>query len=295
MIDRTIELLDRYVFPDVGAKAATAVRSAQSAGRYPDGLEPDALADLVTEDLQTINGDKHLRLQFTSEALPLSTGDETADEAEERAQEVREAARTGGGFAKVERLDGNVAYLEIDLLWPPEIAAPAATAAMTLADGADGLVLDLRRCRGGSPYQVAFLCSYLFGPEPVHLNDLYFRASDETRQFWTSSFVPGPRFGSERPVVVLTSGSTFSGGEELAWDLKELGRATLIGETTRGGAHPVDRIQVHPHLRVTIPIARSISPRTGRNWEGVGVVPDIEVVASAALDRALDHLRTLTS
>jgi C-terminal processing protease CtpA/Prc len=293
ILDRTIELLDQYVFPDVGVGAGAVVRSARTAGRYADGIEPEVLAKLVTEDLQSINGDKHLRLQFTADALPLATGEKATDDAAEDAEAAREAARDGGGVSKVERLDGNLALIEIETLWPPAIAAPAMSAAMILADGADGLILDLRRCRGGSPHMVAFVCSYLFGPEPLHLNDIYHRVPDETHQFWTSSYVPGPRFGADRPVAVLTSAFTFSGGEELAWDLQELGRATLIGETTRGGAHPVDRFQIHPHLRVTIPTARSVSPRTGRNWEGVGVRPDVEVPASEALDRALEHLRAV--
>ncbi|GAA3390877.1 S41 family peptidase [Cryptosporangium minutisporangium] len=293
IVDRTLELLGQYVFPDVGARATAVVRSARAAGRYADGTEPEVLAKLVTEDLQSINGDKHLRLQFTAEALPLTTGEKPTDDAAEYAQAAREAARGAGGVSKVERLDGNLAYVEVELLWPPAIAGPAMSAAMTLADGADGLVVDLRRCLGGSPDMVAFVCSYLFGPEPVHLNDIYHRGTDETRQYWTSSFVPGPWFGAERPVAVLTSASTFSGGEELAWDLQELGRATLIGETTRGGAHPVDRVQIHPHLRATIPAARSVSPRTGRNWEGTGVRPDIDVPAEEALDRACEHLRAL--
>ncbi|MFG1923571.1 S41 family peptidase [Cryptosporangium sp. NPDC048952] len=288
IVARTLESLDQYVFPDVGERAAEAVRTARH--RYVDGLEPEELAKLVTEDLQSINGDKHLRLQFTADELPLSTGEKATDDAAEYAAEALEAARGAGGVPKVERLDGNLACIEIETLWPPVIAGPAMAAAMTLADGADGLVLDLRRCRGGSPYMVAFVCSYLFGPDPVHLNDIYFRESDETKQFWTQSHVPGPWLGTELPVAVLISSFTFSGGEELAWDLKELDRATLIGETTRGGAHPVDRIQIHPHLRVTIPVARSVSPRTGGNWEGVGVVPHIEVPADQALARAVEHL-----
>ena len=295
IVGQTLELLDQYVFPDVGVAAAGAVRAAQAAGRYPEGLEPADLSKLVTEDLQSVNGDKHLRLQYTAEALPLSTGDKATDDEAENATEAREAARGAGGVPKVERLADNLGYIEIETLWPPVIGAPAVTAAMTLVAGSDGLVIDLRRCRGGSPSMVAFVCSYLFGAEPIHLNDIYHRVPDYTQQFWTHSFVPGPRYGTQRPVAVLTSGFTFSGGEELAWDLQEHGRATLIGETTRGGAHPVDRIQVHPHLRITIPSARSVSPLSGRNWEGTGVAPDIEVPADQALDTAVAHLRSLAN
>jgi C-terminal processing protease CtpA/Prc len=293
IIDQTLELLDQYVFPEVGAAAGRAVRAARAAERYPEGLEPAELSKLVTEDLQSVNGDKHLRLQYTAEALPLTTGDKATDEEAEYAAAAREAARGAGGVPNVERLASNLGYIEIETLWPPAIGAPAVTAAMTLVAGSDGLIIDLRRCRGGSPSMVAFVCSYLFGPEPIHLNDIYHRVPDYTQQFWTHSYVPGPRYGTERPVAVLSSAFTFSGGEELAWDLKEHGRATLVGEWTRGGAHPVDRVQLHPHLRATIPNSRSVSPLSGRNWEGTGVAPDIEVPAGQALDTAVAHLRSL--
>ncbi|MFD0526358.1 S41 family peptidase [Kitasatospora arboriphila] len=90
---------------------------------------------------------------------------------------------------------------------------------------------------------------------------------------------------------MLTSAVTFSGGEELAYNLKVLERATLIGETTRGGAHPTSRIPVSPHVAVTVPTARSINPVTGTNWEGVGVLPDLALPADRALEAALEHLR----
>ena len=110
-------------------------------------------------------------------------------------------------------------------------------------------------------------------------------------------FAPGRRFGPDKPVFVLTSGTTFSGGEELAYDLQQLGRATVVGERTRGGAHPVQGFRIRPHLQATIPIARSASPVTGGNWEGTGVQPDVPVAAGAALDtayqRALSHVRSL--
>lgn len=291
ILDQTVALLDQYVFPEIGVAAGRAVRAAQAAARYPGGIEPEELSRLVTEDLQSINGDQHLRLQYTADALPLTTGEQEADDAAAYAQATRQAAREAYGVPKVELLAGNLGYLEIQQLWPPVIAGPAVAAAMTLVAGSDGLVVDLRRCRGGAPSMVAFVCSYLFGAEPIHLNDIYHRVPDSTQQFWTHSYVPGPRYGAERPVAVLTSGFTFSGGEELAWDLQEHGRATLVGEVTRGGAHPVDRFQLHPHLRATIPNARAVSPLSGRNWEGTGVRPDLEVPADQALDRATAHLR----
>jgi C-terminal processing protease CtpA/Prc len=192
---------------------------------------------------------------------------------------------------RVERLEGNIALLEVGpVIGHPAHAGDAMAAALSLVADADALVLDARGCRGGSPDGVALLCSHLFGEEPVHLCDLESR-EEGLRQFWTQSQVPGRRYGVSKPVVVLVSGETFSGGEELAFDLQELGRATVVGETTRGGAHPRVGLAVHPELELTLPVARSVSPRTGANWEGCGVRPDVPVAAEEALQVALARLR----
>ena len=212
------------------------------------------------------------------------------------------AERTAGGIARAERLDGNVGYLDLrPLLFPPVVAGEAVAAAMTLIAPAEALILDLRQCLGGSPDMVAMVCSYLFGDEPVHLIDIIDRpAADGTaavRQSWTMPFTPGRRFGPDKPVFVLTSGTTFSGGEELSYDLQQLGRAIVVGECTRGGAHPVERFPIRPHLQATIPVARAHSPASGGNWEGTGVLPDVQVPAGEALrvayQRALAHVVAL--
>jgi C-terminal processing protease CtpA/Prc len=80
----------------------------------------------------------------------------------------------------------------------------------------DALIFDLRESAGGGdPSMSVFLSSYLFGSEPVHLNDLYWREGSRTQQYWTLSYVPGRRYVG-KPVYILTSRRTFSAGEELA-------------------------------------------------------------------------------
>jgi C-terminal processing protease CtpA/Prc len=207
------------------------------------------------------------------------------------------AERTAGGIARAELLDGNVGYLDLQpVLFPPSIAGEAVAAAMTLIAPADALLIDVRQCLGGTPDMVAMLCTYLFGAEPVHLIDMISRpAADgtaEVRQSWTMPFAPGRRFGPDKPVFVLTSGTTFSGGEELAYDLQQLGRGTVVGERTRGGAHPVERFRIRPHLQATIPVARAFSPASGGNWEGTGVLPDVPVAAGEALNAACQRARS---
>lgn len=132
---------------------------------------------------------------------------------------------------------------------------------------------------------VALISSYLFGEEPVHLNSIYWRDEDITQQYWTSAYVPGRRF-ADKPVYVLTSKTTFSGGEEFAYNLKTHQRATLVGETTAGGAHPGSPHRLHPHFEAFIPVGRAINPITNQNWERVGVEPDIAVSQEQALEAA---------
>ena len=288
---------ERYVFPSLGADLKQLLEDGLTDGRYTLVPDEEALAATLTQELQSRGGDKHLRLLHSSSELP-----ERDDEAAELAAMTAWAQRSAGGIARAGRLDGNVGYLDLQpLLFPPSVAGEAVAAAMTLVAPASALLIDLRQCLGGDPNMVAMLCTYLFGAEPVHLIDMISRPAAEgtaaVRQSWTMPFVPGRRFGPDKPVFVLTSETTFSGGEELAYDLQQLGRATVVGERTRGGAHPVERFRIRPHLQATIPIARSLSPVSGGNWEGTGVQPDVPVAAGAALEtayqRALCHVRSL--
>jgi C-terminal processing protease CtpA/Prc len=281
---------ERYVFRDVGAEVAERLTKAAADGRYDVLAEPAQLAAQVTADLQEGNGDLHLRLKHHVDEVV----DETDPVAEEAAWRHR-AEQSAGGMARVERLAGNVGLLEIrPLLFDPRHAGAAVTAAMSLLSATDALVIDLRRCVGGSPDMVAFVCSHLFDDDPVHLNDLVTPADGSVHQFWTVPHVPGPRFGGSKPIWVLTSPATFSGGEELSYDLQQLGRARIVGERTGGGAHPRDGIKLHPHLEATIPVMRAINPISGTNWEGIGVAPDVEVPAADAFAeayrQALDHV-----
>ena len=272
----------RYVFPDVAAAVSGVLAEGLAAGRFRSGARE--LAAAVTADLQSVNGDKHLRLQYHDEALaPRAPGDDT----EEIAFLARWADQACGGVACAQRLAGNVGYLDLQpILFPAALCAEIVTAAMSLVATTDALILDLRHCMGGEPGMAVFAASYLWDHDPVQLTGLRERQDTAPRQMWTLPYVPGRRFGKTKPVYVLTSATTFSGGEQLSYDLQQLGRATVVGERTRGGAHAREGFPVHPHLEATIPVAVSVNPITGSNWEGVGVAPDIEVTPSQARDTA---------
>lgn len=287
IIERISTLLaEQYVFPEVAARVSVVLRERLGAGAFA-GLDEPELAEAVTAVLLEVTDDRHLRLRYRPEGVDPAPGDRLVDAAD-RERMFRRAACDNFGFARVERLPGNIGYLDLrGFIWAPG-AGDVAVAAMTMLARTDALVIDLRRNDGGSPAMIGLLTTYLFDAmtTPVHLNDFYLRPQDRTVQFWTWPYVPGVRFGASKPVYVLTSPFTFSAAEEFSYNLKALKRATLVGEVTRGGAHPGDDERVDEHLELFVPSGRAINPVTGTNWEGIGVEPDVPCPADRACDTA---------
>jgi hypothetical protein len=287
-IARQVALLvvEHYVFADTAESIAEQVMNAAQKGTYDDCADAESLARALTDDLQSINRDRHLRVLYSVEPLV-----DLSDPLEEQVMWTAAADAAAGGVSRVEILDRNIGLLEVSpVIYPAALAGDRISAAMTLLATCDALVLDFRGCIGGSPDSVALLCSYLFDDEPVHLNTMRFRDETKIEQWWTQAWVPGRRFGNAKPVVVLTSGSTFSAGEELAYDLQQLGRARIIGEQTGGGANPRVGHRVHAHLEATIPVAYPVNPWSNTNWELVGVTPDVLTLRDEALPRAIEEL-----
>jgi hypothetical protein len=282
LLDRVFETLrELYIFPAVAAEMETYVRGRAAEGAYDDLATGDRLCEALTRDLQAVSRDKHLRLRYHPEPQPPREGDMWLDP-EVIAEYLAGAAQDNYGVQRVERLAGNVGCLQLTSIDEAEYTAPTLSAAMAVLANTSALVLDLRRNNGGAPSGVAFLCSYFFPPEPVHLNDIHCRVGEFTQQYWTLPHVPGERY-LLKPVYVLTSDKTFSGAEELTYNLQHLGRATVVGETTAGGANPVEARQLDPHWELRTPTCRAINPVTGTNWEGVGVAPDIATPKEEAL------------
>ena len=282
VIDGVLKRLnDSYVFPETAKKMETSIRERVSNKEYDQITSAKAFATKLTEDLQAVSKDKHLRVRYSNNVIP-ERGPRREPTAEEREQEKRELTWMNHGFSKVERLPGNIGYLEFLNFMDPDLAADTVAAAMNFVNGTDALIIDMRQNGGGSPAMVALVCSYLFGPEPVHLNDLYWREGNRTDEFWTKKEVAGKRY-LNKDVYVLTSKRTFSGAEEFTYNLKNLKRATIIGETTGGGAHPGGGFRIDDHFGMFVPTGRAISPITKTNWEGTGVTPDVLVPADQAL------------
>ena len=282
----------KYVYPDIAKRIAASLRSPAARSRYGGMTSAAALSESLTSELRAISKDQHLRVDYSVRARPMpKTGPDDGPTPEQRAARRADLAYENHGFRKVERLPGNVGYLRLDRFVDPEFAGETAIAAMAFLANTDAMIIDLRTNGGGTPLMVALLASYLLEPSPVHLNSIYSRVEDTTKQIWSFAYLPGSRY-LDKDVFVLTSRRTFSGAEEFAYDLKSLRRATVVGERTRGGANPGGIEQINEHFGVIVPTGRAINPVTGTNWEGVGVEPDIAAPADSALDVA--HRTALT-
>jgi hypothetical protein len=275
------QLHESYVFPDIADRVSAALIAKDAQGGYAADRDVEAFSDALSHDLRALGKDGHFRVAFAPGAKPRAdTLGDAKPSKEEYDRMQREIAMMGYGIQRVERLDGNVGYIELRGFGPTDMVGSALTSAMTVLSGTDALIVDLRRNGGGEPSTVAYLMSHFFAAnDKRHLNDIETRAIHKTEEFWTT---PGVSVHYTRPVYVLTSGRTFSGGEEFAYDMQTQKRATLVGETTGGGANPGDDFSIGHDFVAFIPTGRAINPVTHTNWEHVGVKPDIAVPAADA-------------
>ncbi|TDI69236.1 MAG: peptidase [Bacteroidetes bacterium] len=272
-----------YIFPEVADKMAELIEGNLQKGTYDLIEEPQEFANKLTEDLRSVSNDKHVRVVFDPERIAEYEQVVTAEDSLKfQNNYIANLKRNNFGFKEVKILEGNIGYLDLRSFSDTQYAGETAVAAMNFLSNANALIIDLRHNGGGSPAMIQLITSYLYDSEPVHLNNFYWRPTDRNTQTWTLPHVPGKR-SPDVPVYILTSSSTFSAAEEFCYNLKNLERATLIGETTGGGAHPGGSEKATDRFMIWIPTGRAINPITNTNWEGTGVTPHIEVKADEAL------------
>ena len=284
-------LANNYVYPEIAEEMNRTIQQRLNAGAYEGISDPMIFAETLTEDLRSISQDLHLRVQFGPErSAALRARQNQPDNTGPSPEALERIAATNFGFNEVKIMEGNIGYIDLRGFSEASYAGETAVAAMNFVSNADAIVFDLRNNGGGSPSMIRLLTSYLYGNEAVHLNDFYWRPTDEFTQSWTMSHVQGKK-NPDALVYVLTSGRTFSAAEEFSYNLKNLERATLVGETTGGGAHPGGTMPATDRFLVWVPQGRAINPITKTNWEGTGVTPHVEVPANEALEKV--HLLAL--
>jgi C-terminal processing protease CtpA/Prc len=283
------QLAEGYVFPRKANEMIAVLRDRVKQGSYDSIVSAQGLADVLTRDLQAVSHDRHLRVIYRSRGVEDQTPDASPSEVQRREREAF-GKRVNYGLERVERLNGNVGYLEIRSFdFDAATVDSVLAAAMSFLSNTDALIIDVRRNGGGEPGMVAAVCSYLLPPRLL-INKFYWRPQDRWDEFRTA-LVSGRHYGTTRPVYVLTSEDTFSGAEEFAYDVQTQHRGEVVGDTTGGGAHPGGVRRVSEHFGVWVPSGRAVNPVTGTNWEGTGVRPDVPVPAEDALRTA--HLRAL--
>ena len=277
-------ILDNYVYVDVAEKTVKHLKAQAKSGAFKEHTDLEAFANALTETVQFINKDKHMRIR---PRRPTQTKENTPERMiEDMLYHHNYRREVIAGFQEARKIEGNIGYLDLRGFAGVDWGAPVADRYMYLLASSDALIIDLRKNGGGDPNMVQYLCSYFFDGK-VHLNSLYWRQGDRTDEFWTLEEVGGTKM-PDVPLFVLTSPRTFSGAEEFSYNMQTQKRATLVGETTGGGANPGGTLRINAQLGVFVPTGAAINPITKTNWEGVGVVPEVKVPKEEALDKAIE-------
>jgi len=275
----------KYVFPDLAKKMGDLIRLKLKDGSYTSITDPVAFAERLTADIHSVYRDGHMHVVYDPESAGARKTEDDAAKKEEEALRQRQMRMRNYGFESAQILSGNIGYLKFDSFMDTQESFKVAVGAMAFLANCDALIIDLRQNGGGSPQMIQLLTSYFFTGDPKHLNSFHYREGDRIEQFWTQPYVPGDKLAAT-DLYVLTSSRSFSGAEEFTYNLKNMKRATIVGETTGGGAHPVSFETVNDHFLVGVPYARAVNPISQTNWEGTGVEPDVKVAADKALETA---------
>lgn len=283
-----------YIFPDKARQIEALLRKRQKEGRYDRITSGFDLAGRLSADLHLVARDRHMKVWFQP-GMDLPAGGPPSASLAEReypgfAERLVLRYSAGRAVKRVDRLSHNIGYLKITGFPDAHLMTDKFAAAMNELADTDGLIVDLSPNAGGDPASVALLISY-FVDQPTRLNDMFDRDTGKTTQHWTRERLDGKRYGGKKPVAILVGPRTASAGEDFAYTMQALKRATVVGKPTWGGAHPVTSHAIGGYFVAQIPGARSISPITGTNWEGVGVIPDVDAERVRALTVAHGLLR----
>lgn len=283
----TTALRENYVFPDrIPTIAAELDRRVQA-----EPIDGEQFAASLAQGLVRASDDLHFSVAFDPAEVVADRQAKADGEATTQAQRHSERA-ANFGFRDARRLDGDLAYIRFDFFADPQDAQETAAGAMRFAEGAKGLIFDLRYNNGGVLEMAQFLMSYLYPAGKDQKFFDYFYGENGVRverSQWSLPAVPGQR-SADIPVVVLTGSTSFSAAEWMAFSLQKLDRATVIGEQTSGGAHPVTRVPIDDRFMLQVPFGQIRDPVDGQDFEGVGVTPDLVVPASDALFAAQKFL-----
>ncbi len=283
-IDKLSVLMqDLYIYPDIAKKTSEHLYKQYEAGYFDKYKDNETFATVLTESVQSVNKDKHMRIM--SNAPYIAPQNTLEAKSAHRMGQINNYRSINHGFKELKMLEGNVAYLDLRMFASMDRAKEMADAYMKLLSLSDAVIIDLTNNGGGDPSMVQYLCSYFFD-QKLHLNSLYYREGDRTEEYWTLEEVGGKKL-VDIPLFIMIGEETFSGAEEFSYNMQTQKRATLIGQTSAGAANPGGTRGINEHLSVFIPTGRAINPVTHTSWEGVGVQPEILTKKEETLEQAL--------
>lgn len=268
---------ESYIDLDLSKKMIIELDKNLKSNKYEKITSPIEFSKTVTEDLQSISKDLHLKVQFEPERIAqekLIVSEEKQLEMEKRT--AMQMSEINYGFTEVKILDGNIGYLNLSQFADIKYAEETATATMNFLSNTNAIIIDLRSNGGGVPSMMQLLSSYFLAEKPVLLSDFYERKTNTKTQLYSFENVNGKR-STNKPLYILTSKHTFSAAEAFTYTLKYLDKAIVIGEITKGGANRTKRINLNDEFTISVPYIQSIHPVTKTNWEGKGVEPNIKI------------------
>lgn len=294
-LDLAAKLEEGYLDPATGAAYATMLRSQVGKGAYDDYSDLEAFAEKVTQDIGTVYPDGHLKLKVFKE--PSDQGEE--------------ARALPPAYEEPRWIADGVVYSKWNVFPSEDNTIAAAKKLMEDYAGATAIIFDLREHHGGRLDEQDVFFSYLFG-EPTHLVTMRIRQGKgefmaeafdamptmkrkpaengvDIWEHWAAP-VKGGSPWSKAKVYLLTSKITASAAEHFTLALKTTGRATLIGERTRGAGNFGGGERIGERFYAFIAVGQTVDPKTGKGWDVVGIEPDIAVPADEALDRALEEI-----
>jgi len=285
LIDKLIDKIQSdYIIVDQGEKAIAYLNKVKINKSLAAISDPQTFAATLTDQLRKITADKHLAVFFEPVKLPKE------ENRKENALKLPGKERYNYGFEKIERLEGNIGLIQINQFANLNEAKSVAEKYMMALKNFDAIIIDLRQNGGGQTPMMAFIANYFFGDTTVHFTDLEWRNNPKLIEVWTDPHVTDKSDGKD--LIIIVGKNTFSAAEDFAYAMQQLKRATIVGETTGGGAHMGTGIQRLTNLfTVFIPSGRSLNPITKTNWENIGVIPDVKVADENALKAA--HMMSL--
>jgi hypothetical protein len=288
IIEKTLDHISaNYVYADRTKAVEDAVHENVRAGKYDALTQPDTFLDALNRDMQTAANDKHLRV-IHNPRMAAQLRKEAAGAADTAPEFLAMLKRENFRLRKAESLDGNVGYFKFDNFVELRYVKDAFIGAMNVLHASAALILDFTDNGGGSSETADLLLSYLL-PEGTRISESWNRVTNQTSVSVVTRS-PDVKPPLDVPVYILVSDRTASAAEAVAYALQQAKRAVVVGTRTKGMANAGQHFLIDDALYVMVPTIIARNAVSGANWEGVGVIPDVDAPPGRTLEAAMAQI-----